>query len=87
MKVLFVCSGNAFRSPVAESLLKKLNPEIEVSSAGTHPAIPISEAARKYALAENAGQYLKKFPDSLDSKQISEYDLIIAMEQEHKKFI
>ena len=84
MKVLFACSGNAFRSPVAEALLKKLKPEIEVDSAGIHPAIPISEAAKKYLTRENAQQHLKKVPEGLDSKQLDEYDLIIAMKKEHK---
>ena len=85
MKVLFVCFGNAYRSPLAEALLKKLKPEIDVDSAGIHsPLIPISGAAREYLTKENALQYLKKFPEGLDSKQLEEYDLIVAMEPRHK---
>jgi len=84
MKVLFVCSGNAFRSPVAEALLKKFKPTIYVDSAGLYPSIPISEAAIKFLEKENAQQHLKKTPESLDIKQLSEYDLIVAMKQKHK---
>ncbi|MDH5754158.1 MAG: hypothetical protein OEY95_02985 [Candidatus Bathyarchaeota archaeon] len=84
MKVLFVCSGNAYRSPVAEALLKKFKPEIEVDSAGIHVAIPTSEEVKKYLARENAEQYLKKVPEGLDSKQLGEYDLIVVMEQRHK---
>ena len=85
MKVLFVCSGNAYRSPVAEALLKKFRPEIDVDSAGIHPPlIPISRAAREYLAKENAEQYLKKVPEGLDNKQLNEYGLIIAMEPRHK---
>jgi len=87
MRVLFVCSGNAYRSPVAEALLKKLKPEIEVDSAGIHPAIPISEAAKEYLAEENALKYLKQFPESLEEKKLDSYDLIVAMKQEHKDFI
>jgi protein-tyrosine-phosphatase len=72
---------------VAEALLKKLKPEIEVDSAGINPSIPISEAARKYLARENADQYLKRIPEGLDSKQLNEYDLIVAMEPRHKDVI
>jgi len=84
MKVLFVCSGNAHRSPLAEALLKKSRPDIEVDSAGLHVAIPISQEAKTYLSREKAVHYLKKFPESLDSKHLEEYDVIVAMEQRHK---
>jgi len=82
-----VCSGNAYRSPVAEALLKKLRPDIKVDSAGTDPAIPISQEAKKYLARENAEQYLKKSPEGLFGEQLGEYDLIIAMEPRHKNVV
>jgi protein-tyrosine phosphatase len=87
MKVLFVCSGNAFRSPVAEALLKKIRPDVEVDSAGVHPAIPISEAARRFLTRENALGVLKRTPENLHKKDLDTYDLIIAMKEEHKEAI
>jgi protein-tyrosine phosphatase len=87
MKVLFVCSGNAYRSPVAEALLKKFRPDIEVDSAGIDPAIPISELAMEYLAKENALQFLKRHPEGLDGKDLRSYDLIIAMEPRHQHAI
>jgi len=87
LKVLFVCSGNAYRSPVAEALLKKLRPDIKVDSAGIDPAIPVSQEAKKYLATENAEGLLKKSPEGLFSKQLGEYDLIVAMEPRHKDVV
>ena len=84
MRVLFVCSGNAHRSPLAEALLKKLRPNLEVDSAGISTSIPISEEVKKYLAKENAAEYLKRIPENLTTKRLRDYDLIVAMEQRHK---
>jgi protein-tyrosine-phosphatase len=87
MKVLFVCYGNAHRSPLAEALLKKLRPDLEIDSAGLHVAIPISTQVRKYLAEQNAVQYLKKTPQSIDEKNLRCFDLIVVMEQTLKNAI
>jgi protein-tyrosine phosphatase len=83
-KVLFVCTGNAYRSPICEALLKKLKPDLEVDSAGTKIASKITKEAREYLTSEGAMQYLKKTPESLDSKQVEHYDVIIVMQHRHR---
>jgi len=87
VKILFVCSGNAHRSPLAEALMKKLKPYFKVDSAGLHVAITISGQVREYLAKRKADQYLKEAPQSLYQKQLPEYDLIIAMEDRHKNAI
>ncbi len=79
-----MCSGNAHRSPLAEALLKKLRPDLEVDSAGTSTSIPVSEEVKEYLAKENAGKYLKRVPENLTRKRLRDYDLIVAMEQRHR---
>ena len=83
-RVLFVCTGNAYRSPICEALLKKLRPDLEVDSAGTNIVRKITKEARQYLMSENAIQFLKKKPESIDSKQLEQYNIIIVMEKRHK---
>jgi len=87
MKALFVCTGNSFRSPVAEALLKKLRKDIEVKSAGTEPAHGIAPNAKELLEKENASTYLKEKPEALNEKTVAEADLIVVMKEKHKQEI
>lgn len=83
--MLFVCSGNSYRSPVAEALLRKYAPAgVEADSAGTSPINYISIHAREFLENEDAAQFLKKSPEGIDSKRLGDYDLIVVMEMQHK---
>jgi arsenate reductase (thioredoxin) len=43
--VLILCTGNSCRSQMAEAILRKLDPSIEVHSAGTQPAAGVHPLA------------------------------------------
>jgi protein-tyrosine phosphatase len=87
VKVLFVCSGNAHRSPLAEALLRKIKPNWTVDSAGISVAIPIADEVREFLRGENAEQFLKSNPESLGDKRLSDYDVIVAMENKHRDYV
>lgn len=84
MKVLFVCTGNACRSPLAEALLKKFRPDLDVNSAGTHAYYRVVDLTRRYAEQEGASEFLKDTPEDLELKNLCDYDLIVAMEDRHR---
>jgi protein-tyrosine-phosphatase len=86
-QVLFVCTGNACRSPLADALLRKFRPDIIVDSAGTYAYYKVVDLTRMYAEQEGVSEFLKKIPDRLQSKILTDYDLIVAMEPEHEKAI
>ena len=87
MRVLFVCSGNAHRSPLAEALLRKMRRDWVVGSAGMQVAIPIADEVREFLRRENAEQYLKSGPEGLGGKRLMAYDVIVAMESRHRDYV
>jgi protein-tyrosine-phosphatase len=90
--ILFVCTANRFRSPLAAAFLRKNLEEGEVSeswnisSAGTWaaPGLPvmpgIKEAALRYGI-DLSGHHSRRVTKSL----LSQYDLIVVMQAGQKE--
>lgn len=88
--VLFVCMGNICRSPAGEAVLKylvdqnNLAEDVQVESAGTvgyhagHPA-----DARMQATAERRGYKLTSRARQITPRDLTRYDLIIAMDRDN----
>ena len=86
-RILFVCTGNACRSPAAEALLKQAAGDLIVDSAGTHPHYEITGITRAFLREQHADHLVKALPESVDSKNLKAFDLIIAMEPSHRTFL
>jgi len=90
MKILFVCTGNTCRSPMAEVMMRRLLEErgvkeIQVRSAGTgaYDGAPASEGAYLVGL-ENGIDLSAHRAQRLTRELVSESDLILAMSPSHR---
>jgi protein-tyrosine-phosphatase len=76
-RVLFLCTGNSARSPVAEALLRQRADQVEVVSAGSHPK-PLHPNAvrvlRNYGI-ELAG----RAPRHLSGCERQRFDYVITL--------
>lgn len=86
MRVLFVCTGNTCRSPMAEGYLKSLGLGVEVLSRGlAADGSPVSENARK-VMAEK-GIDLKENSLRVSMEDMKAADKIIVMSSSHMEFL
>jgi protein-tyrosine-phosphatase len=91
--VLFVCTGNICRSPVAEALARRElerwpGVPIQVSSAGSHALEGNPAASRSLLAASTRGASLERhFARELTRRRVRAADLILCMAAEHRPFV
>lgn len=87
MRILYVCTGNSFRSPIAEALTRRYKPGLEVESAGTRATDHIADVARELLEQEDTLEFVKPSPDQLSQRAVGEADKIVAMMSGHRDYI
>jgi protein-tyrosine-phosphatase len=89
MKVLFVCTGNICRSPMAAAIARDLleragRTDVVVSSAGTYALVGDGATGDALATAEEHGLHLDDHrARQLTADLVADADLVIGMRSDH----
>jgi len=89
--ILFVCTGNQCRSPMAEGLLKHLlggGPAVTVSSCGTGGFIDLPATEEAVEVMKEAGVDISSHRSrSLTEELLKEASLVLVMSERHLRHI
>lgn len=88
MEVLFICSGNTCRSPMAEVIFNNLYPDLKAESRGifTNPASVIAENS-SIILEREYGYDIKRKAVQLKPEDVMNADIVITMTEEQKEIL
>lgn len=92
MNIIFVCTGNTCRSPMAEVIandyFNKMNLGIKAVSRGVSVYCPSSASINSILAVEKYGLDLSRhLSKPISAKDIEEADLILTMTNSHKKVL
>ena len=92
LRILFVCSGNICRSPLAEAIFRRLaddagcGPRFAVDSAGTHGFHEGDLAdPRTRRVGRRHGVEVTSIAREVEDADFDRFDLIVAMDRGHKR--
>lgn len=91
MNILFICTGNTCRSPMAEGLMKQIaqnaNLQVQVQSAGV-AAFPGSPASTHTdTILKSRGIHQNHVSQPVTPELVQWSDLILTMTESHKKIL
>ncbi|HHW37746.1 MAG TPA: low molecular weight protein arginine phosphatase [Bacillales bacterium] len=87
-KILFICTGNTCRSPMAEAIFKhKTKNRFEVRSAGIFAHDGSSASAHSIAILKNQSIPIDHKSKQLTTELVAWSDLILTMGNSHKQLI
>ncbi|NOJ70627.1 low molecular weight protein arginine phosphatase [Paenibacillus alvei] len=93
IRILFVCTGNTCRSPIAEAMLKHMAEErgleMHVQSAGVAAwdGTPMSQHAAAVLEEQDIGNHHEFRSAVLDEKRVQWADLILTLTTSHKRYV
>ncbi|MBR7554098.1 low molecular weight protein arginine phosphatase [Allobacillus sp. GCM10007491] len=83
-RVLFVCTGNTCRSPMAEAILKHKRPDLEVQSAGVFAGHGQAANPKAIEALQEKGIDFNHASQPLTKDLINWADLVLTMTEDHK---
>lgn len=94
MRILFVCTGNTCRSPMAEALMKKISEEkgfqnLSVDSAGifANPDAPISKQAKAVLEQCFSIESFSHKAKPLTKELLEKADLAVCATEDHRRLL
>ena len=86
MKIIFVCTGNTCRSPLAESSAQHYMPDVDSESRGIFAMDGAPVSAHSIEILKSKGYPEPRSAQSLGDG-VKEADLILTMTREHQQII
>lgn len=87
MNILFVCTGNTCRSPMAEAVLRDRYPEAEVKSAGVHAGLGMDASGNAIKALEEKAIAINHESSPVTEELLNWADLILTMTTGHKRLL
>lgn len=84
-RILFVCTGNTCRSPLAGALLKEKRPDFEVKTAGVNALSGMNASEGTIQVLADKGIKLNHVSSPVTNEIVNWADMVLTLTESHKK--